>query len=251
MRRPRSPCRRREHAQARVGRAAAPAASGARYSAALRSRWSHSGAMRSKHVPDRAPKQRPQHRGVGDDRVHRSPEQLYPARGERWPAELEAMPAMIPAGAGACLPGRLDHLALPPLLRGAPQSLALALCRRPAAGGVRRRRRRRAGVRRVRGVRRGRQAQPEAGRVPEAQRAALGPRLGGGEDQLRRLHDRARHRARPEDHLVVRGAGRAGPLRRHPDPPDRARLRDPGRRPQRRRHRRPRLLRRRAAARRT
>ena len=34
---------------------------------------------------------------------------------------------MIPAGAGPCLPGGLDHLAFPPLFRRAPQSLALAL----------------------------------------------------------------------------------------------------------------------------
>ena len=46
----------------------------------------------------------------------------------------------------------------------------------------------------------------------------------------------------PNTAAVVRGAGAEGLLRRHDLPPHRARLRDPGRRPDRQRHRRPRLL---------
>ena len=54
--------------------------------------------------------------------------------------------------------------------------------------------------------------------------------------------------ARAEDRRRVQGARRRGLLRRAPVPPDRARLRDPGRRPEGQRHRRPGLQRRRGAA---
>ena len=75
---------------------------------------------------DRAPEQQPSDRGVGDDRVHRAPEQLYVARGERigW---ARGHGSDDPSRCGRPSAGGLDHLAFPPLFRRAPQSLALAL----------------------------------------------------------------------------------------------------------------------------
>ena len=52
----------------------------------------------------------------------------------------------------------------------------------------------------------------------------------GGGDQLRHLRDRPRHRPRAEDRQLLRLPGRRRLLRRPHLPPDRARLRDPGRR---------------------
>ena len=62
------------------------------------------------------------------------------------------------------------------------------------------------------------------------------------------VRDHARRQARAEDRRLVQVPGRPGLLRRPADPPDRARLRLPGRRPGGHRHRRPRLLGRRGAA---
>ena len=62
-----------------------------------------------------------------------------------------------------------------------------------------------------------------------------------GQDELRRLRDHARRQARAEDRRLVQVARRPEVLRRHELPPDRPRLRDPGRRPAAQRHRRPRL----------
>ena len=61
-------------------------------------------------------------------------------------------------------------------------------------------------------------------------------------DELRRLHDPARPEDVAADGRLVRVAGEERLLRRHRLPPDRARLRDPGRRPDRDRHRRAGLL---------
>ena len=109
--------------------------------------------------------------------------------------------------------------------------------------------RRRAGQR----LREGRQARAQGRRVREAEAAARpGEDLRrDGEDQLRRVRDHARRQARAEDGRLVRVPRRQGLLRRARLPPHRPRLRDPGRRSERRRQRRAGLLRRRGAARRT
>ena len=76
-----------------------------------------------------------------------------------------------------------------------------------------------------------------ADRAPER-----GPDLPRGRlDQLRRLHDHARSEGVAEDDGVVRSTRAQGLLRRHRLPPDRARLRDPGRRSDGDGHRRARL----------
>ena len=99
------------------------------------------------------------------------------------------------------------------------------------------RRRRRRGLdhrrERRRGLRAGRGAGAEEGQLQGAEADG-----GAGEratavvrDQLRHLRDRARHRARAEDRQLLRLPLRRRLLRRPHLPPDRPRLRDPGRRP--------------------
>jgi hypothetical protein len=127
----------------------------------------------------------------------------------------------------------------------------------PAANSARGRTGGAAAHRRMRGRGRGhldgrgpaRRLQPGAGAAAEAGQSFAAelhpsrPRDRNRRDQLRQLRDRLGHRPSTEDDLVVRLSGSPGCLRRHAVSPDRAGVRDSGRRSHRQRHRRPRLLR--------
>ena len=102
-------------------------------------------------------------------------------------------------------------------------------------------------------LRAGRGAEAEEGQLqsPEADRDQGREADRGGRNQLRHLRDRARRPAGAEDRQLLRLPLRRRLLRRAHLPPGGARIRHPGRRSARQRHRRPRLQRRREAARRT